>query len=131
MSLSVQILTPLEQVVAGPFEEVVAPLADGWIGVRPGHRPFLARLMRGQVVLRAAGAQTTVATSGGTISVTPRTVVILTGAAAVDADFATLERARGRQGEQIRGVEQEAEKHFDRVYRSLARTLNQQRRGAG
>ena len=50
--MRLEVLTPQAVVFEGEVDAVVAPLPDGWIGVLPGHSPFLARLMRGQVLLR-------------------------------------------------------------------------------
>jgi F-type H+-transporting ATPase subunit epsilon len=122
--LKLQVLTPQALVFEERVETVVAPLPDGWIGVLPGHTAFQARLMRGLVVFEASGRRRTIATIGGIISVADDTVTVLTGAAAVDQDLADLEREIGEESAQIEEIEREAEKHFDRVYRALARTFN-------
>jgi F-type H+-transporting ATPase subunit epsilon len=122
--LRLQVLTPLATVFDAPVEAVIAPLADGWVGILPGHARFQARLMRGQVVVRSAGQEQQIATIGGTMSVSGDAVLILTGAAAPDTSVARLEHERGQTVEQREALEREAEKHFDRVYRAMARTFN-------
>jgi F-type H+-transporting ATPase subunit epsilon len=121
--MRLEVLTPQDVVFEGDVDAVVAPLADGWIGVLPGHSPFAARLMRGQVILRSRDRERLVATIGGSIAVKHDLVTLLTGAAALDVTFAELEASLGSEAEQIRAMEQEAERHFDRVYRTLADTL--------
>jgi F0F1-type ATP synthase epsilon subunit len=121
--LRLEVLTPQAVVYEGAVDSVVAPLPDGWIGVLPGRTAFTARLMRGQVLFRTAGRERTVATIGGSMAVKGDLVTLLTGGAALDVAFADLESSLGAEAEQIRAMEQEAERHFDRVYRTLADTL--------
>jgi F-type H+-transporting ATPase subunit epsilon len=118
------VVTPMGTVLEDEVDEAVLPLADGWLGVLPGHAPFLARLMRGHVVLRSGERERIVATIGGMVGVDATSVTVLTGAAVADNDIATLERERKEQIGRIESLENEAEKHFDRVYRAMARTLN-------
>jgi F-type H+-transporting ATPase subunit epsilon len=125
--MRVAVLTPMGQALDEDVDELVAPLVDGWIGVRPGHEPFTARLMRGHVVLRTGEHQRIVATIGGVLSVDRDTATLLTGAALPDYDLATLERANEDEVVRIESLEREAERHFGRVYRALARTLDPRR----
>ena len=126
--LRLEVLTPQAVLFEGNVNEVVAPLPDGWIGLLPGHLPFAARLMRGQVLIRTEGEQRVLATIGGSIEVKDDLITLLTGAAALDKTFAELEASLGSEAEQIRAMEQEAERHFNRVYRTLADTLRPGRR---
>lgn len=118
-------LTPQTTVFAGPIEALTVPLADGWQGIWPGHRPFYARLMAGQIVLRVGAQERRIATLGGTLAVDGSSATVLTGAAALDLDLTRLEQGVEAQIEQNAVAEKEAEKHFNRVYRQLARTFNQ------
>lgn len=127
-TLRLEVLTPQAVVFEGEVDEVGAPLPDGWIGLLPGHLPFTARLMRGQVVFRDGDRERVVATIGGSIDMKGDLITLLTGAAALDLTFADLEASLGSEAEQIRAMEQEAERHFDRVYRTLADTLRLPRR---
>ncbi len=126
--LQVEVLTLTGALWRQPVDAVIAPLADGWIGVLPGHAPFLARLMRGQVVLRDGDVEHRLSTIGGSLSVEDDLVTLLTGAAALDTSYRDLEQSLGVESQRIRALEQEAEKHFDRVYRTLADTLRPNRR---
>jgi F-type H+-transporting ATPase subunit epsilon len=89
------VLTPLATVLECDVESVVVPLADGWLGVLPGHAPFAACVMAGEVLVRAGGDERLLATLGGTLSVEPDAVVISTGAAAPDRHLAELEQEIG------------------------------------
>jgi len=77
--------------------------------------------MAGQVVLRAGGRERLLASLGGTVLVEGGEVTILTGVARLDVELETLEREIGDDLKRRAALEQEAEKHFDRVYRNLAR----------
>ena len=130
-SLQLRVLTPEQTVFAAPVDAVIAPLPDGWIGILPGHTPFQARLLRGEIALRSGGQHHRIATQGGLLNLDADVINILTGAAAVDTDMSTLEQHVGEADSERRAMEQEAEKHFGRIYRALANTLDQQRRRGG
>jgi F-type H+-transporting ATPase subunit epsilon len=127
-TLHLAVFTPQTTVFAAAVDAVIVPLPDGWLGVFPGHAPFQARLMRGEVLFRVDGKERVLATLGGTIAVDGGTVTILTGVAALDRDLETLERDISEEGQRLAALEQEAEKHFNRVYRQMARTFNHRRR---
>lgn len=121
--MRLEVLTPQSIVFEGEVDAVVAPLPDGWIGVLAHHSPFIARLMPGLVVFRRGDEEHGVATLGGSLTVGGDLIILLTGAAARDVTFADLEQRLGAEAERIRAMEEEAERHFDRVYRTLADTL--------
>ena len=129
-ALQFRVLTPQATLLDESVWTVIAPLPDGWIGILPGHASFQARLMRGHVVFEVSGRRRTLATIGGVISVAADMVTVLTGAAALDQDLAALERDIGEEAAQLQAMEREAEKHFDQVYRALARTFDRRRRYA-
>ncbi len=128
--LRLSVKTPTGVLYEDDVDAVTVPIADGWIGILPGHAPFMARLMTGQVAFRAAGRERTIATTGGTLSVKDDVVNVLTGVGEVDAAYSELERNIGAEGARIQSMELEAEKHFDRVYRAMADTFRRQRRNA-
>ena len=121
--LRLEVLTPEEIIFDAEVDAVVVPLADGWQGILPGHLGFHARLMRGEVLLRAGGQERVLATLGGTIIVQGWTVTVLTGTAALDCTLETLEHEISGKAQRLAEIEREAEKHFDRVYRQMARTF--------
>ncbi len=127
-TLRLTVLTPQATVFAAAVDAVIVPIPDGWLGVLPGHAPFQSRLMRGEVLFRTDGKERVLATLGGTLAVDRDTVTILTGVAALDRTVETLEREISEEVQRLAALEQEAEKHFNRVYRQMARTFNHQRR---
>jgi F0F1-type ATP synthase epsilon subunit len=82
----------------------------------------------GEVFFRDNGNQRMLATLGGTITMDGTTVTILTGVATLDCDLETLERNISEASQLSAEMESEAERHYDRVYRQMARTLNHRRR---
>ncbi len=128
--LRLSVKTPRGMLYDDGVDAVTVPIADGWIGVLPGHAPFVARLMRGQMAFRADGRERTVATIGGTLLVQNDVVTVLTGVGALDVSYLELERSIGTEGERIQSMELEAEEHFDRVYRAMADAFRRQRRNA-
>jgi F-type H+-transporting ATPase subunit epsilon len=126
-NLRLEVLTPEGTVFDGEVDAVVVPLPDGWRGILPGHLSFHARLMRGEVLLRAGGKERMLATLGGTVTVQGGTVTILTGTAALDHNLEALEQAISGKAQRLAETEREAEKHFDRVYRQMARTFTPRR----
>jgi F-type H+-transporting ATPase subunit epsilon len=126
--LHLEVVTPQALVVEADVVAVIAPLLDGWRGILPGHAPFQARLMRGELLFRTGSAERTVATLGGVLATDGRRVTVLTGAAAADTDLITLERAIDEEIQRLQAAELEAEKHFGRVYRHLARAFGNPRR---
>ena len=121
--MRLEVITPQAIVFEGDVSSVVAPLPDGWIGVLAKHSPFVARLMPGQSLIRGPDGDHMIATIGGLIAVKDDLVTLLTGAAALDVTFADLEKSLGSAAEQIQSIEQEAERHFDRIYRTMASTF--------
>jgi F-type H+-transporting ATPase subunit epsilon len=126
-NLRLEVLTPEGTIFDAEVDAVVVPLPDGWQGIHPGHLAFHARLMRGEVLFRAGGRERMLATLGGTVTVQGGTLTILSGTAALDHKLEDLEQAISGKAERLAEMEREAEKHFDRVYRQMARTFTPRR----
>jgi F-type H+-transporting ATPase subunit epsilon len=96
--LRVEVATPGRLVVAEEADEVVAPGADGYFGVLPGHAPLLALLGPGEVMIRVGGRERHLAVSGGFADVGPDHVTILADSAeaAEEIDVARARTARDR-----------------------------------
>ena len=127
-TLHLTVLTPQAIMFDNSVDAVIAPLSDGWRGVLPGHLDFVAHLMRGEILYRVGEEEHEIATLGGVVSVNHGTVTVLTGTAAVNCSLENLEHAISEESQRLTTLEQEAEKHFDRVYRQMARTFNAHRR---
>ncbi len=81
---------------------VIAPGADGILGILPRHAPLMAVVQPGEVVVKKAGQPDRYfAVGGGFLEVRPDKVVLLarSGEAAEDIDVARAEEARQRAEE--------------------------------
>jgi F-type H+-transporting ATPase subunit epsilon len=127
-TLRLEVLTPQATVLDQEVASLVVPLPDGWLGVWPGHAPFQARLLPGEILFRSASQERVLATLGGTFATDGVRATVLTGVAMLDCHLDTLEQRISEEAEQLAEMEQEAERHFDRVYRQMAHTFNHRRR---
>lgn len=115
-----EVRTPNAAVFQREVEQVIAPLPDGWIGIRAGHAPFIARLLPGELSIRDGRKDLLVATRGGVLVVSPGGVTALTGAAAADSTLEGLDETIGQESRQLAALETEAARHFERIYRQMA-----------
>jgi F-type H+-transporting ATPase subunit epsilon len=122
--IELRIVTPERQVLREHVDEVVIPSEDGYMGVRPGHAPLLARLQVGQLSYRNGTTQHTMAVSGGYAEVQRDGVSVLaeTAEMADEIDVSRAEKARDRAQARIR----EGSDNLDevRAEASLRRALN-------
>ena len=94
--LNVELVTAEGRVLSQEADFVLAPGADGDLGVMPHHIPLLTPLRTGEVMVRNDGVEEYLFVSGGFLEVLPDRVVILADAAerAEDIDQARAEVAR-------------------------------------
>lgn len=118
-------------------DEVVAPGADGQLGILPSHAALMTTLREGELRVKKGGAETSYALSGGFMEVRDNNVVILADAAerAEEIDIARAQEARRRAEEAI--VRRETTADLAQVEASLRRSLlrlrvaERRRRGGG
>jgi F-type H+-transporting ATPase subunit epsilon len=99
MPLRVQIVTAEREVFAeDAVEMVVAPGAEGVVGILPRHAPLLTTLVPGVVRIKKAGAEEAMSVGGGFLQVARDQVLILADTAerADELDAARAEEARQR-----------------------------------
>lgn len=66
------------QIYSGPCVRVIAPAAQGEVGILHGHTPFLTRLIPGQIRVRTEDGEDKVFfVSGGYMEVQPGSVTVL------------------------------------------------------
>lgn len=88
-----EIITPERVTFEDQVEFLAAPSYEGELGVLPGHTPLLSELTTGLLRFKKAGAQETVAISGGFLQIHPDHVVVLAETAEL-AEEIDAERAR-------------------------------------
>jgi F-type H+-transporting ATPase subunit epsilon len=96
--LTVEIVTAERQVLTDEADMVIAPSAEGTVGILPRHAPLLAALNPGVMVLKKDGQEELLAVSGGFLQVSNNRVLILADTAEradeVDEQRAAEARAR-------------------------------------
>ncbi len=103
MPIYCEIVSQDRKVFSGEVDMVVAPGADGVMGILPHHSSLLSTLKVGELKVRRGGAEECFAVSGGLIEVRPDRIVILADAAerADEIDVARAEEARRRAEAQL------------------------------
>lgn len=131
--LSVEIVTG-ERVVftEDDVDMVVAPGADGALGILPHHAPLVTLLAEGELRITKGGREDTLVVFGGFMEVTPDKVTILADSAerVEEIDLAQAEAARDRAEEAIRnrGEGVEIEEAMSALRRANLRLSTGQRR---
>jgi F-type H+-transporting ATPase subunit epsilon len=104
MPLRVQIVTAEREVFSEEgVDMVVAPGAEGVVGILPRHAPLLTTLLPGVVRIKRGGAEEAMAVGGGFLQVARDQVLILADSAerADELDEARAEEARRRARETL------------------------------
>ncbi|MEK7280734.1 MAG: ATP synthase F1 subunit epsilon, partial [Chloroflexota bacterium] len=85
---------------------VIASAEEGQLGILPRHAPLMTMLVPGELRIKKAGQEESLAISGGFLEVRPDRVVILADAAerVDEIDLARAEEARRRAKEATEGV---------------------------
>jgi F-type H+-transporting ATPase subunit epsilon len=80
--LTVEVISPEQVVHQTQGVEVVLPTSVGYLGIRTGHRPMLAELVPGTLVIKKEnGKEETLATFGGFVEVFQNTIYVMTDSA--------------------------------------------------
>lgn len=102
-TFTVQVASPESVCFEREVVSLVAPAAEGYLGIMANHAPLVAELQPGELrVTDADGAEELLAISGGFLSVSGNTAVVLADSAEVASEIdpdrakAAEERARER-----------------------------------
>jgi F-type H+-transporting ATPase subunit epsilon len=131
--LTVEIVTAERKVYEGEVDMVVAPGAQGSVGILPRHAPLLTTLVPGVVTLKRDGEEELLAIGGGFLQVNANRVLVLADSAEredeIDEERAQRARARALQAmQEYRGENVQAEAARLALRRSLVRLQVVQRR---
>ena len=105
MPLQVEIVTAERKVLEETADMVVAPGAEGVLGILPRHAPMIALLKAGELRLKRGADEMAVAVTGGVMQIDQTRVIVLADAAerAEEIDEArareAVERARQRMSD--------------------------------
>ena len=76
--MRLRVVTPEQVVFDGTARSLVAPAWDGWVGILPGHAPFLTLMGEGPLTVEpASGSRREFAIAGGVMKVESNEVTVL------------------------------------------------------
>jgi len=103
-SIRLDIVTAERAIYSEDVEVVIAPGIEGQLGILPHHAPLMTMLQSGELLVRRAGEELSLAISGGFLEVRPDRVIVLADAAerVEEIDIARAEAAKRRAEEQLR-----------------------------
>jgi F-type H+-transporting ATPase subunit beta len=100
-----EVVTPQRRILTVEVESVIAPGAEGYLGILPRHAPLLTTLKPGVVYYRKVGGKTErMAVSGGFMEAGPDKVIILADTAELswEIDVERARRAKERAEKRLR-----------------------------
>jgi F-type H+-transporting ATPase subunit epsilon len=103
-TLHLEITTAERVVYSGDVQLVLAPGAEGQLGILPDHASLMTTLEPGEMVLRVDGEDTYMAVTGGFLEVTANQVTVLADACerAEEIDESRAQEAQRRAAERLR-----------------------------
>jgi F-type H+-transporting ATPase subunit epsilon len=109
-NIRLEVVTPEGLLLRDEVDEVMAPGADGYFGVRPGHTPMLASLGAGGITYRKGAATGHLTCFWGFCEVLPDRVNILAeiGERAEGIDVGRAEHAKKEAEARLRVLKDEA-----------------------
>lgn len=124
-SLKLDIVTAERIVYSEDVDIVIAPGAEGQLGILPHHAPLMTILQAGELVVRRGGQEDTLAISGGFLEVRPDRVIVLADSAerAEEIDVARAEAAKKRAEERLRDRKKVAGLDETRAEAALRRAI--------
>ena len=122
--LRFEVATPERLVIDDSVDEVVLPSVEGYMGVRSGHAPLLAKLDVGEISYRLGNDTKYVATSGGFAEVLRDSVRVLAETAehAEEIDVERALRSKAKAEEQLKT--EKAPESFQRAEVRLKRAIS-------
>jgi F-type H+-transporting ATPase subunit epsilon len=102
--LKLDIVTAERVVYSADVDIVIAPGAEGQLGILPHHAPLMTILQAGELVVRKGGQEDILAISGGFLEVRPDRVIVLADSAerAEEIDASRAEAARKRAEDRLK-----------------------------
>jgi F-type H+-transporting ATPase subunit epsilon len=121
-TFTLEVVTPLRQVVNEAVNEAQIPVLGGYIGVLPGHTPLLAMMGIGELSYQVGNRTFFCTAIGGFVEVLGDRVIVLADGAelAEEINVARAEAARDRALKRL-ATPNDPNVDWKRVERSLAR----------
>lgn len=123
MNLDLEIITPEKIVFKSEADEVIAPTANGQIGILPNHIGLLTKIIPGEIIIRKGNSQQFLAVTGGFLEINNNKVSILADYAirAEDVEVARAQEAQKRAEKLIQ--EKKTEKDFRIAQAELIKSI--------
>jgi F-type H+-transporting ATPase subunit epsilon len=126
------IVTAERLVYSEEVDMVIAPGAEGELGILPHHEPLMTMLEPGEMVVRRQDEEFSLAISGGFLEIRPDRIIVLADSAERDdeIDLTRAEEARRRASERIvsRATDVDVARAEAALRRSMARLKVAQKR---
>ena len=102
-SLKLDIVTAERIVYSDDVDALIAPGAEGQLGILPHHAPLMTILQAGELLVRKGNDEDILAISGGFLEVRPDRVIVLADSAerAEEIDMERAESARKRAEQRL------------------------------
>jgi F-type H+-transporting ATPase subunit epsilon len=96
--IHLEVVTPEKQIFSGIVDSMIVPCKTGYMGIMPGHAPFLGELGIGEISFITGDRTDYLFCSWGFVEILPDRVVILaqTAELASDIDIKRAEEAKSR-----------------------------------
>jgi len=122
-SILLDIVTAERVVYSEEVDTLTAPGIEGELGILPHHAPLMTILQAGELHIKRAGEEISLAISGGFLEVRPDQVIVLADTAERDdeIDLARAEDARSRAQERL--TQRTSEMDLARAEAALRRSL--------
>ena len=77
-AMRLRVVTPEQVIYDGAARSLVAPAWDGWVGILPGHAPFLTLMGEGPLTVEPeSGTRQSFTVTGGVMKVEDNQVTVL------------------------------------------------------
>ena len=121
--IMLDIVTVEKIVYSEEVNSIVAPGAEGELGILPSHAPLMTSLKAGELRVNQGGEEISMAISGGFLEVRPDRVIVLADSAERDdeIDLARAEEAKKRAEERLSQVVSEVDRN--RAESALLRSI--------
>jgi len=123
-TIKLEVVTPDRKVVSEEVEMVVAPAAEGYLGILANHAPLITSLQIGMLKYTAGGQEQKLAISGGFLEVKDNRAVVLAEAAERPEEIDVQRALAAKERAERRLSERNADIDLVRAEVALKRALN-------
>ena len=121
MPMMLEIITAERQIYSDEVDMVIAPGADGQLGILPNHAPLMTMLKAGELTIRKGGEDSYVSVSGGFMEVLGNRVSVLADACERSDEIDEERAQQAMQRAQERLANRDSDLEMETVLASLQR----------